>query len=251
MDVVQIAGPSVFAANLEGGETLWFIVTLNRPVLHLMARPDITGVEQLRDRAVGVSRLGTFTDMFMRLGLRRLGLEPDRDVTVLSTGGPPESVAAATTGRVAAIVVGPPNNLRAHEAGLRLLLDISTLDVAYPAAGVATTRKVLAERREVLRRFTRAYVEAIHVFRTDAALAQDVIGRWTSTTDPADLLESYRAFRDLTEPLPLPRLEAMKTALELLEFDLPRAREADPAIFYDDSLVREVETSGFLATLGR
>jgi NitT/TauT family transport system substrate-binding protein len=251
VDVVQVAGPSVFAANLEGGDTLWILVPLNRSVLYLMARPEIARGEDLRDRAVGVSARGTYTDQFMRLGLRRFGLEADRDVTVLATGGPPESVAATTTGRVAAMIAGPPANLRAQEAGLHTILDLSTLDVAYPAAGVATTRKVLRERYETLRRFARAYVEAIYLFRTDAALAQEVIGRYTATTSTTDLAESYRAFRDLTELVPTPRLEAMQTALDLMSADLPRAREADPHDFYDDSLVRELESSGFIAGLGR
>jgi hypothetical protein len=110
---------------------------------------------------------------------------------------------------------------------------------------------VLRDRYETLRRFARAYLEAIYLFRTDAALAQEVIGRYTATTSAADLAESYRAFRDLTELVPTPRLEAMQTALDLMSTDLPRAREADPHGFYDDSLVRELEASGFIAGLGR
>src|SRR5581483_3123008 len=180
VDVVQVAGPSVFAANLEGGDTIWILVPLSRPVLYLLARPEITRGEELRDRAVGVSARGTFTDQFMRLALRRFGLEADRDVTVLATGGPPESVAAASTGRVAAIIAGPPSNRRAQEAGLHTLLDLSTLDVAYPSAGVATTRRVLRERPEMLRRFARAYVEATYVFRNNPAFSQEVIGRYTA-----------------------------------------------------------------------
>jgi ABC-type nitrate/sulfonate/bicarbonate transport system substrate-binding protein len=142
--------------------------------------------------------------------------------------------------------MGPPSNLRALDAGMKLLLDLTTLDVAYPAGGVATARKVLAEKPEVLRRFARAYVEAVHLYRTDAALSQQVLARYTDTTSAADLAESYRAFRDLTDPVPLPRLDAMQTALELMAPDLPQARDANPRDFYDDRIVRELEASGFL-----
>jgi ABC-type nitrate/sulfonate/bicarbonate transport system substrate-binding protein len=246
VDVVQAAGPSVFAANLQGGDTVWILVTVNKPVLQLLARPEIARPEDLRDRAVGVSARGTYTDQWMTYALRHLGLEPGREVTVLATGGPAESVAAATSGRVEAIIMGPPSNLRALDAGMKLLLDLTTLDVSYPAGGVATSRKALAEKPELLRRFARAYVEAIHVYRADAALSQQVLARYTNTQSSADLEESYRAFRDYTETVPLPRLDAMRTALELMAPDLPQARDANPRDFYDDTLVRELEASGFI-----
>jgi ABC-type nitrate/sulfonate/bicarbonate transport system substrate-binding protein len=134
---------------------------------------------------------------------------------------------------------------------MKLLFDLTTLDVSYPAGGVAASRKVLAEKPELMRRFMRAYVEAVHVYRTDAALSQQVLARYTDTQSPADLAESYRAFRDYTEDVPLPRLEAMQTALELMAPDLPQARDANPRDFYDDRLIRELEASGFIAALGR
>ena len=251
VDVVQAAGPGVFAANLQGGDTIWIIVSVNKPVLQLLARPEINRPEDLRDRAVGVSARGTYTDQWMTYALRHLGLEPGREVTVLATGGPAESVAAATTGRVEAIIMGPPSNLRALDAGMRLMLDLTTLDVSYPAGGVATSRKVLAEKPELMRRFARAYVEAIHLYRADPALSQQVLARYTGTESPTDLAESYRAFRDYTEVVPLPRLDAMQTALELMAPDVPEARTANPRDFYDDRLIRELEASGFIASLGR
>jgi len=251
VDVVQAAGPGVFAANLQGGDTVWILVTVNKPVLQLLIRPDLTRAEELRGHAVGVSARGTYTDQWMTFALRHLGLEPGRDVTILATGGPAESVAAATSGRVAAIIMGPPSNLRALDAGMKLLLDLTTLDVAYPAGGVATSRKVLAEKPELLRRFARAYTEAIHVYRNDPVLSQQVLARYTDTQSAADLAESYRAFRDYTEDVPLPRLDAMQTALELMAPDLPQARDANPRDFYDDRLVRELEASGFIASLGK
>jgi ABC-type nitrate/sulfonate/bicarbonate transport system substrate-binding protein len=251
VDVVQAAGPGVFAANLQGGDTVWFIVSVNKPVLQLLARPEIGRPEDLRSRAVGVSARGTYTDQWMTYALRHLGLEPGREVTVLATGGPAESVAAAASGRVEAIIMGPPSNLRALDAGMRLLFDLTTLDVSYPAGGVATSRKVLAEKPELLRRFARAYVEAIHLYRADPALSQQVLARYTGTESPADLAESYRAFRDYMEVVPLPRLDAMQTALELMAPDLPEARAANPRDFYDDRIIRELEASGFIASLGR
>jgi ABC-type nitrate/sulfonate/bicarbonate transport system substrate-binding protein len=251
VDVVQVAGPSVFAAALQGADTLWMLVTINRPVLRLVVRPEIDRVESLRNQAVGITGRGTYVAQWMDFALRRYGLEPDRDVTVLTTGGLVESVAAVSTGRVAATLIPPPFHLRALDLGLKELLDLSTFDSPYPAAGVATTRRALREQSELLRRFARAYVEAIHLYRTDAALSQDLISRYTMTTAPEELAESYRAYRDLTEAVPLPRLEAMQTALELMAPELPHARDADPRTFYDDSLVRELEASGFIAALGR
>jgi ABC-type nitrate/sulfonate/bicarbonate transport system substrate-binding protein len=251
VDVVQAAGPGVFAANLQGGDTVWIAVSVNKPVLQLLARPEIARPDDLRGRAVGVSARGTYTDQWMTYALRYLGLEAGRDVTVLATGGPAESVAAATSGRVEAVIMGPPSNLRALEAGMKLLFDLTTLDVSYPAGGVAASRKGLADKPDLMRRFMRAYVEAIHVYRTDPTLSQQVLARYTNTESPADLAESYRAFRDYTEDVPMPRLEAMQTALELMAPDVPEARNANPRDFYDDSLVRELEASGFIASLGK
>ena len=110
---------------------------------------------------------------------------------------------------------------------------------------------MLAEKPELLCRFARAYTEAIHVYRNDPALSQQVLARYTNTESPADLAESFRACRDYTETVPMPRLEATQMAFELMTPDVPQARDANPHDFYDDRLVREQEASGFIASLGR
>jgi hypothetical protein len=51
------------------------------------------------------------------------------------------------------------------------------------------------------------------------------------------------------ESLPYPSMRGVETVLGFLERDNPKAKGADPKSFVDDSLLREIEASGFIKTL--
>jgi len=250
IDFGELAAPSSMNAYLEGGEVVWITEALNRPVLLLIARPEIARVEDLRGRPVGVTRIGTTTHTFMKIALRSVGMDPENDVQILQTGGTPETVAALETGRISGAVSGPPNHLRALEAGMRVLADLAELGIPWPFGGTITTKRYIAAHPDAVRGYVKAYTEALHLLRTDRERSIAVITKYAELTDRAIAEQAWEMFRGHYAALPYPDPAAMQAAVdEELAAINPRAREVPPQAYYDDRFVRELDESGFVRQL--
>ncbi|HLI26173.1 MAG TPA: ABC transporter substrate-binding protein [Chloroflexota bacterium] len=245
----ELAAPAAMNAYVAGGDIVWLTGTVNRPVLLVVARPEIEQLSDLRGRSVGVTRIGTTTHIFMKLALRAAGLAPERDVQILQTGGTPETVAALQSGAIYAGVAGPPTHLRALEAGMHVLADLAELGIAWPFAGSVTTRRYLAEQPAIVRRYLQAYLEGLYLLRTDRERAIQVIAQYTHV-DRDIAAQTWELFRDRYAWPPYPNVEAMTTVVEEdLALTDPRVREIPPTAFFDDHLLRDLVASGFLQQL--
>src|SRR5207244_8786405 len=114
--------------------------------------PEIKTIEDLRGKPVGVTRFGSSTDFTMRYVLRKQGLEPGRDVTLIQTG---DLFAAAAMLRTRAIVAAPfssPANLRADEAGAKVLMNIGKAGVYFPQHASIARRSFTNANGDLTRR---------------------------------------------------------------------------------------------------
>ena len=87
LDIIPIATPTVIAANLAGADMAILAHTMPAVVHALMVRPDIKAPEDLKGKKIGVSSLGSLTDFLVRSIAKKKGLNPDRDLTLITTGG--------------------------------------------------------------------------------------------------------------------------------------------------------------------
>ncbi|MBX5493482.1 MAG: hypothetical protein IRZ14_20220 [Chloroflexi bacterium] len=155
-------------------------------------------------------------------------------------------MAALQSGGIYAGVGGPPSHLRALEAGMHVLADLADLGIAWPFGGSITTRRFIAEQPETVRNYLKAYVEGVHLLRTDRERAVQVIAQYTNVA-PAIAEQTWELFRDRYTWPPYPDSEAMKTVVEEdLALSNPRARDIPPEAFFDDRFLRELEASGFI-----
>jgi len=78
------------------------------------------------------------------------------------------------------------------------------------------------------------------------------MGKYLRTADPAALAESYDIdVQKYMLRVPLTTVEAMKSVLDDLATRTPKAKDADPKKFFDDSFVRQIQASGFIDGLYR
>jgi hypothetical protein len=79
-----------------------------------------------------------------------------------------------------------------------------------------------------------------------------VMGKYLRTNDSEMLSETYDIYvqKHLLK-VPLPSVDALKTVLEELAGRNPKAKEMDPRKFFDDSFVRQMQSSGFIDSLYR
>jgi ABC-type nitrate/sulfonate/bicarbonate transport system substrate-binding protein len=94
---------AVVAAVMAGAPLVAVMSLVNRPYYRLWVQPEITRVEELRGKTLGVSRLGSVTDNMTRILLRKKGLEGA--VNVRQFGGTTEIAAAFQHKQIAGAVI--------------------------------------------------------------------------------------------------------------------------------------------------
>jgi len=251
VDFGELAAPSSMVAFLEGADTVWITNGINRPTLLVVTPTEVQRLEDLRGRSVGVTRLGTVTDLFMRFALRGAGLNPGADVQVLQMGGQPETVSGLQVGGIAAGVLSPPAHLQAVALGnMHVLLDLASLGIPWPFSGTATTGARIAANPERMRAYAKAYTEAIHLLQTDQERSLDVLGKYALINDRGIALDTWNLLRPELSMPPMPQREAMDiVAREALIPQSPKARDIPLEAYYDDRFVRELVDNGFVANL--
>ena len=248
--ISQLGGPASMLANLSGADLVVIATTIRNFVFFIISHPDVRRIEDLRGKTLGVTRFGTVSDFAARFALQKNGLVPERDVTIIQTGGQPETLAALKAGKIQAAALTAPGTVQARKLGLRALLDISKFDADFPISGVATTRRYIKNNEDIVRRFLKAYVEGVVLAKKDRAFTTKVLAKYLKTDDREILNESYEWIiqQNLSLP-PYPAVQGMATFLRSVEGTNPKAKSAKPEDFIDNRLVKELDEEGFIKGL--
>jgi ABC-type nitrate/sulfonate/bicarbonate transport system substrate-binding protein len=247
--IIQLGGAASIQANFSGADTVIIATIVRKFLFSIFARPGIERMEDLRGKVFGATRFGTLSDLASRFALRAHGIDPDRDITMVQTGGPAETVTAMAAGKVHAAAISPPATLQARRLKLKELLDLSKLDAEYHVNGVVTSRRYLKSHEDVVRRFLRAYIEGAARGRKDKSFAMKAMGKYFRTDDQEILEETYETVIKSFSIPPYPSLQGIASLLQGLEKQNPKARGAKPEEFSDSRLVRELDQSGFIKSL--
>jgi NitT/TauT family transport system substrate-binding protein len=250
--VSQNAGPEVANAYLGGSDPVLIAggtVTLD---YWLMSRADIKNAEQLRGGSVAISRFGSVSDFIARFALQRTGLVPDKDVTIVQLGTTTDRLVALAARRVEATVLNPPTMFIAQKNGLNLIADVSALGLAFQHAGVATSRRFILQHPDVVRRYMRSHVEAVHRIKSDRETGLRVAMKYFGRTRDQESMErSYTRYisEDKLPRKQYPTLEGLKTVLTTLGEKDSKARAIKPEDLVDMRFIRELDQSGFIDSL--
>jgi NitT/TauT family transport system substrate-binding protein len=246
----HMAGAAVMQSNLRGADTVMIAGVVNTLIFQLYTDKGISRPDQLRGKAVGVTRFGSSTDFATRYALERYGLEPGKDVTILQLGNVPAILSALEAGKVQGAMLSPPTTLRAKKAGFPVLADLQMLGLEYQHTGIATTRSLIKSRPELVRSFMRAYVEGIHYAKTHRKETLDVLAKYLRTDDKDVLEETYETIvATLVPEKPYPTLKGIQIMLREMGAKDPAARAVKPEQFVDLTFVKELDGSGFIDRL--
>ena len=249
---LQISGGTTASAALGGADVMIVGTTLDTLVQNLMARPEIEKPEQLRGKSLGITRFGTSIDVGARIALRHFGLVPDKDVAIVQVGGMESMVPALQANRIQAGILSYPAITQAKKLGHRVLLDVASLGVPYAFTGMTTRGRIVREDPDLVRRYMRAQIEAIARAKRDRNLAMAVMGKYLRTGNSASLSDAYEIdVQKYMLKVPLTTADAVKSVLDDLAARIPKAKDADPRRFFDDSFVRQMQSSGFIDALYR
>lgn len=242
---------SVLRARMRGTDPVIVAGTTNFTSQRVLVRPDSTlqRLQDLKGRTVGVTQYGSQGDTFLRDALKKVGLKPDADVSIIQMGGTPQVASALIAGKIDAGVSGESSLLLIHQGRAKALPGASAkeLKIVGTGATLAVTRRYLARDRDGITRFLRAYVEGVHYYRTNREGSVRALQKFFrgATLDQIGFL--YDEQHEEIDPLPIPSDEAIQGELDR-ETD-PKAKTFKPADFMDMSILREIEKSGFLTEL--
>lgn len=241
--IILAGGEPVIESGLKGGDAVFIGGISIVPAVHFMALPEIKTVQDLRGRSVGVTRFGSSTDYAMRQVLRRNGLEPMKDVTVLQIAGGHRGLATSLLAKaIAAATIAPPNSLRAEKGGAKLLVDMTKSGIYFPYSSIASTRSFLKRSRPLAVSFMRAYSDGIKRMNSDRPFSLAVIKKYMREDDPEILEAVYKYGVDFIARVPEQNKEGVAEVLR--QSPDPKAKSAAPDSFIDESLVRELAQKG-------
>ncbi len=250
LQFLQISGGTTASAALGGADVMVVGTTLDALVQSLMARPEIERPEQLKGKSVGITRFGTSIDVGARIALKHFGLVPEKEVAIVQVGGMESMVTALQTNRIQAGILSYPAITQALKLGHHTLLEVASLGIPYAFTGMTTRGRLIKEDPDLVRRYMMAQTEAIARAKRDKNMALKVMGKFLRATNPNALAESYDIdVQKYMLRVPLTTAEAMKSVLDDLGGRVPKAKDADPRKFFDDSFVRQMQSSGFIDAL--
>jgi NitT/TauT family transport system substrate-binding protein len=241
-----VSSRTVPSAVLGGADAVLIANFSDKLLFTMHSAPEIKSVQDLKGKVVGVSGIGGSTDLATRLALRKVGLVPDKDVTIRGVGGVPETVAALKAKLIHAGTLSPPSSFVAEKAGFKMLFDMTTLGVDYISSGLGVKRSSITSNREQVRQFVMAMIEGAKILQSDEEFALRVLTKHTRISDREVLKQSYHYIRPYFLTAPYPSLRAIKDTLDVLAVEVPKAKDADPKEFVDASIVREIEASGYI-----
>lgn len=247
-------GDAVIRSHLKGADTVLVASPMKTGLQRMMVRPDIKTPADLKNKKIAVTRFGSASHWVLQLFLRKWGMRSD-DIQILQLGSSPAMFASLEKGGVDGAVFTIPTFFLAEERGFRTLADPVEMEIYYLQNSVDTTRGYIKRNRDQALRVVKALCEGLAYFQKNKKESLDVLQKKlriqsAQERDVKYLELSYKLLADkFYSRVPYANPKAIETTLEFISPEEPKARGADPKQFLDESLVREVEASGFIKAL--
>jgi ABC-type nitrate/sulfonate/bicarbonate transport system substrate-binding protein len=247
VQVANASGGGVANAVVAGADLVLVACYLNSLPYELVVNESVKSAEDLKGKSIGISRIGSASDVAARALIRGLGMEPDKQVPIMQVGGPAERAASFRTGRIAGFP-SPPGIIHLTK-GMPFKILISTADFQkrfdFPYICATTTKSYLSRQRETVKKVVMAHIEATHFFKTRKEESKKIVSKYSRITNEAYLEDAYAASAKLYDMVPLVTRAGAETTIKDAVSRKPgvQLRFED---MVDDGIVRELEKSGFI-----
>jgi NitT/TauT family transport system substrate-binding protein len=245
-----VGAESVVAARTEGGDVALLACPLDLDYVYLITRPEIKSPAQLKGKASAVSRLGSTTHFYLRSAFKQLGMDVDKELTILQLGAGPEIAVALETGRISAAALSYRNALVFLERGWPVLVDLTKTELKYPPSCVASSRAFVRRNPNTIDRFLKGYIEAIHVIKKDVELAKRIYAKRYRESDPAVTDKVVRAYAGLFKSVPTVPESGLEVVIRDLASRRPLSKELlQPDAYKDDGPLQKIVAEGWIQKL--
>jgi len=244
---IGYTGGTAILGAVGGGTDLKIIAASQGRVLHdLVVRHDIKKAEDLRGKRIGVTSIGGTGWMAAMLAFEQLGLNPEKDKLIVSAFGDMRIIGKALeAGNLDGALVTGNLISQFKRAGYNILGELERVQMLGSA--VVVKQSMMTTHTELLRNFIRALTEA-HAFvlspaRRPAVLR--VISKRLNITDPAIAEDGLQDLLKRIDKKLFPSIDGLRNIQRFLQTRNPKIGQIKLQEVIDDSLVRELEKSGF------
>ena len=243
------SGPATIASRTQGADSIIIGAVVNTLPYSVVAAKHITKWAQLKGKKVAISRFGSGTDTAMRMVLKKFGMDPAKDVTILQVGTQPARVQALAAGAIDATLISPPLDLAAKKQGYNILVNIAELGIPYPQTVIETTDRIIKENPQTVKHFLKGFLEGVRYAATHRDHTKKVITKYLMTADPEVVEATYQSYLQVTDYSGYPNLEGIRNAIDEVAQRVPAAKYKKPEEFVYTRFLKELEKEGFFKQL--
>jgi NitT/TauT family transport system substrate-binding protein len=244
LQFAQFGGGAAMSAAVNGSDLV--ILTIMVPVdqFVIYGGPAIKTPQDLKGKKLGVVALGGSEDnVAMRSALRSLGMDPDKDVSILAVGQ--DRVSALVNGSIAAATLTPPDTIQAQAAGFHPVFDMAAAKLPHLGQSTVTSRAYVNAHRDVAQKYVDSMIEGIAKLKQDRAMAIAVLGQRIKSDDQQAMGVAWDFYtKEIFPNLPAPKPELFQDAITELSKEDPKIASVDPKSLVDPSFVQNAADRG-------
>src|SRR6266496_2097572 len=245
--IVQGSGAAAALSRLSGSDLTVIGTTINVIPMSLVTTPEITTAQDLKGKTFGVSRFGSLTDLGLRRAASELGLDPNKDIKMIQTGGVPENLLFMQQGVIQGALISSPTLERAKELGYRELINLGEIKYRYPGTALVTTDAFIRSRPQTVNRFLKATLEGIKYAKANPDFTVRILGKYTRNSDTKLLASAFKSYvLGYIRNVPTITPAEIDAVLEDVAMRNPKAKSVDPKQFYDPAPLEQLAREGFI-----
>jgi NitT/TauT family transport system substrate-binding protein len=244
-------GPGLASARLAGGDVVAVAGNVNVLPYYLVSQSSIKKPEDLRGKIGGTHIAGTTAEFALKVGLKKIGLDPLKDVNLRVIGGAIERMVALQKGIVNFTVVTEAGKAMAEKLGYPTVVDMVTLKIPFPQNGIYTSTRLIRDNPDLVRRYLRTYVEAIHYYKAHKEDTLKIMRKYSRVEDRKVLEEAWDWHAQFMPDAPYPPADGYQLVLQDMAEKNPKAAQANVKDYIDIRFIKELEDSGFIKGLSR
>jgi NitT/TauT family transport system substrate-binding protein len=150
---VPLAG---LTTALRGGALKLLMVHFDKPQHSLFAKNELQNIRALRGRKIAVAGPAVIDDLLLREFLGANGIDPGKEMNILSIGAADTRATSLISGTVDAAMLIAPFTFVARDAGFRELVAFKDQGFLLPSGGIIARDEVLRAEPALVERFVRA-----------------------------------------------------------------------------------------------
>ena len=244
--LIAQAGGSETLSAVANGADLVVVATLAGVYPYLFeVTPDITNMQGVVGKKLGVSNIGGSADIALRVALRANGIDPEKDVTIVPTGSAQNRTAALTSGAIQGGMAGPPDSLAIEAIGLHPILDLASQHLPSANTVVVTKREYARQNHDLVQRYVDALIESIIQLKKDRPGTIAILEKYYQSNDDHAMGVAYDFYaNEVAQVLPYPKAEQFNDAIAALSVTNPKIKDVDLGKLLDPSFVQNAADRG-------